>query len=480
MVSVILTVLLVAALVAVYLLWRRNADMAEKAGSLETRNRDLKRRYAPIIDAHAEVERAQAEASQVRSSVRAEMDQLRSDTMTELTKLKSEKASLSQEYGTARALYDRLRQQLALVEENVEDVSVGLYKPHFTFDSSEKYQAALSAIRERQKALVRQGHATVCGTSWEVHGDAKAGERMTKQYLKLMLRAFNAESDAAVGKVTWNNVLKMEERIKTTYSALNEFGQVMQMSITPEYLDAKLQELRLEFETDQKKQEEKEEQRRIREQMREEEKALREAERAKKEAEEEEARNLKALEKARAELAQARGEALEQLQLKIQHLDAALHKAQELKQKATSMAQLTRSGHVYVISNVGSFGENIYKIGMTRRLDPMDRIWELGDASVPFDFDVHALIYCEDAPSVEGAFQTSFRDRAVNLVNQRKEFFAVTLEEIEAVARERNVKLELTKLAEAKEYRETCALRAAALLGETGPVPVEEELPAAV
>jgi hypothetical protein len=487
MVSVVLTVLLVAALVALCLLWRRQTDLTERAGTLETqvrdvnaRNRDLKLRYAPIIDAHAEIERAQKEAAQLRSSVKAEMEQLRSDTMAELTKLKAEKSSLSEEYGAARALYNRLRQQLALIEENVEDISVGLYKPHFDFDSSAKYQEVLSEIRERQKTLVRQGQATVCGTSWQVHGDAKAGERMTKQYLKLMLRAFNAECDAAVAKVTWNNVLKMEERIKAAHSALNEFGQVMQMSITPEYLDAKLDELRLEFETDQKKQEEKEEQRRIREQMREEERALREAERARKEAEEEEARNLKALEKARTELAQARGEALEQLQLKIQHLDAALHKSQELKEKATSMAQLTRSGHVYVISNVGSFGENVYKIGMTRRLDPMDRIWELGDASVPFDFDVHALIYCEDAPSVEGAFQTSFRDKAVNLVNQRKEFFAVSLEEIEAVARERNVKVELTKLAEAREYRETCAMRRAGLAGEKPPVPVEEEFPATV
>lgn len=115
------------------------------------------------------------------------------------------------------------------------------------------------------------------------------------------------------------------------------------------------------------------------------------------------------------------------------------------------MAQLTRSGHVYVISNLGSFGENVFKIGMTRRLEPMDRIRELGDASVPFDFDVHAMIYCEDAPSLECAFQARFEGRAINLVNPRKEFFAVSIEQIEAVVREKGLNIELTKLAEARD-----------------------------
>jgi hypothetical protein len=302
---------------------------------------------------------------------------------------------------------------------------------------------------------------------------------MTKQYLKLILRAFNGECDAAIAKVSWNNVTKMEERIRKTFETINDLGGVMEMRIIPEYLELRLAELRLEYETDQKKREEQEEQRRIKEQMREEERALREAEKAKQEAEDEEARYEKALEKARAELARAQGEALDQLQAKIQHLDAALHTAHEMKEKATSMAQLTRSGHVYVISNIGSFGDNIFKIGMTRRLDPMDRIRELGDASVPFDFDVHAMIYCKDAPSLETEFQTRFRDQAINLVNPRKEFFAVSIDQIEAVAKEKGFNVALTKLAEARDFRETLARRAEASSGRA-PETLDIEFPASL
>ena len=123
------------------------------------------------------------------------------------------------------------------------------------------------------------------------------------------------------------------------------------------------------------------------------------------------------------------------------------------------MAQQTKRGHVYVISNIGSFGENIYKIGMTRRLDPMDRIRELGDASVPFPFDVHAIIFSEDAPSLENTLHKAFENKRVNLVNPRKEFFDVTLAEIEAVVHENNASIQFTQIAEARDFRETKAIK---------------------
>jgi len=476
MTTMLLVVLLVVAFVVLFFLWRQNRELIEK--------------YSPVIDARAEVRRAREEAQRLRASAKSdaervrastknEMDTLRSETMGQLAELKRQRDTLSQEYTSARALYDRLRQEIAKVEENLEEVSVGLYTPHYRYDSSEEYRTALAAIRDRQKALVKAGHAAICGKAWQIEGDARAGEKMTKQYLKLILRAFNGECDASIAKVSWNNITKMEERIRQTYDTINDLGRVMDMKITPDYLELKLAELRLEYETEQKKREEQEEQRRIREQMREEERAQREAEKAKRDAEEEETRYEKALEKARAELAQTKGAALEELQLKIKNLDAALHKAQELKEKANSMAQLTRSGHVYIISNVGSFGENIFKIGMTRRLEPMDRIWELADASVPFDFDVHAMIYSEDAPTLESALQEPFKARAVNLVNPRKEFFAVSIDEIAEAARQKNVRVELTKLAEAQEYRRTLALRAEATR-VTPPPHVTEEFPAAI
>lgn len=475
--TAVLILLLAGVLVLAFRLWRRD--------------RELERKFGPIVDADAEVRRATAEAARLRATAKAETDQLRRTTKDEVERyreeaaeklalLKRQRAGLSQDYAAAHELYERLKREVALLEENVESISVGLYKPHYTFESSDAYKHALDVIWDRQRVMLKEGSAAVSAQTWEIQGDKKAGERMTKQYLKLILRAFNGECDAALAKVAWNNVTKMEERIRKSFETINEFGGVMQMRITAEYLALKLSELRLEHEYAEKKREEQEEQRRIREQMREEEKVRREAEKAIRDAAEEEARNQRAIDKARAELAEARGEALEQLQLKIKHLDAALHKAHEMKERATSMAQLTRSGYVYVISNVGTLGDDVYKIGMTRRLDPMDRIWELSDASVPFDFDVHALVYCEDAPSLENAFHSRFRDRALNLVNARKEFFAVSIDEIEEVARQRNLQIQLTKVAEAKEYKQTLALRASA--GEknakTAAAPVE--LPAAL
>jgi hypothetical protein len=230
-----------------------------------------------------------------------------------------------------------------------------------------------------------------------------------------------------------------------------------------------LQELRLHHELEEKKRAEAEEQRRIREQMREEERAQRELERARQEAEEEEHRYERALEKARKELAKAKGEELDELSDRVRQLQAELDAAHQEKERAISRAQMTRSGHVYVISNIGSFGEDVVKIGMTRRLEPRERIKELGDASVPFEFDVHGMVFTEDAPSLENELHKRFHHRRVNLVNERKEFFRVQLKEIDDFLRTKQLNLELTLLAEAREYRETLALRQKAALVTAAP-----------
>lgn len=148
------------------------------------------------------------------------------------------------------------------------------------------------------------------------------------------------------------------------------------------------------------------------------------------------------------------------LMVQIEELQRRLAEAHANRERAIARAQMTRSGQVYVISNVGSFGENVFKIGMTRRLDPLDRVRELGDASVPFQFDVHGIIYSDDAPGLENLLHRTFSHRRVNLVNERKEFFAVPIDEIAEVVKRHDAEIELTLLAEAKEYRSTLALRA--------------------
>jgi len=193
--------------------------------------------------------------------------------------------------------------------------------------------------------------------------------------------------------------------------------------------------------------------------MREEEKAIREIEKARVQAEKDEAKFADMLEKAKEEAQLASEQDKEKLNEKIIKLEALLAEAEANRQHAISRAQMTRSGHVYVISNVGSFGEHVYKIGMTRRIEPLDRVRELSDASVPFPFNVHALIFTDDAPSLEYTLHKRFNFRRVNFENIKKEFFRVTIEEIRdelhKIHQEIGIEAELrlTLVAEAKQYR---------------------------
>ena len=313
--------------------------------------------------------------------------------------------------------------------------------------------------------MIKLKTAAVCHTEWTVEGSKRKGQKMSNDSIKLLLRAFNGECDAAVLKVKYNNINTLEKRIRKAYEALNKLGKINTIEITLTYLELKLKELHLVHEYQEKKKEELEEQRRIREQMREEERARRELEKAKEEAEKEEKRYQEALEKAKRDAEQAVGENQEKLQAQIAELKRRLEEAHSNTERAISRAQMTKSGHVYIISNIGSFGENVYKIGMTRRLEPLDRVKELGDASVPFAFDVHGMIFSENAPELESKLHNYFDDRRVNKVNPRKEFFRVSLKEIgnavkqiDTEAETSHGEIKITKVAEAEEYRKTIAM----------------------
>lgn len=296
---------------------------------------------------------------------------------------------------------------------------------------------------------------------------------MVKQTIKLVLRAFNGECEAARADVSWNNMGKMVERINKSCEAVNKLSGVLQVTITSEYLDLKLNELRLTHEYEECKYRDKEEQRRIREQIREEERAQREFEKAEQDAEEDEERYQKALARAQEEAAKATGAALEKLTAQVSAFEAKLDEARKKKERAISRAQLTKSGFVYVISNVGSFGEKVYKIGMTRRLEPMERILELGGASVPFPFDLHAMLYSDNAPELEFALHQLFADRRLNLVNPRREFYReVELDEIEGFVKQKGLSAQFIKEVEAREYGQTVSKREQQ---RTVPTPVIEE-----
>ncbi len=423
-------------------------------------------RYKSIIDVDREAEKAKTSLDKLKNAF-SQLDRE--------YKIKSD--NLTSEYQKKRYVYEQLLKEISVLEEDLELTSFGLYKPHYSFDTPEQYKAKIEKTRNLQKQLIKDKNAAVCSTEWTVGGSKREGRKMTNQYLKLMLRAFNNESDAAVLKVKWNNVLKMEERLRKAFDAINTLGSTQNIEITQDYFNLKIGELRLTHEYQEKLHEEKEEQRRIREQMREEEKARREIETAQKESELDEKRYQDALEKAREEVSKAQGKELDKLNEQLAELEKRLQEARANKARALSRAQLTKSGHIYVISNIGSFGENVYKIGMTRRLDPTDRVKELGDASVPFEFDIHAMIYSENAPDLENILHKEFDSRRVNMTNQRKEFFKVSLGEIENIVHKKRGEIEFTKLAEAREYRETLAIIEKEINAKSIEEKVEERFP---
>ncbi len=410
----------------------------------------FKAQYKDIIDVDKEL----ANRKKDLTNLKQQLDSLTSD-------FNKQKDQLNADFQSKRSIYESLLGEITILEENLENISYGMYKTHYDYQSTEEYKTNLDKIREKQKVIIKNERATYCNTKWTVEGSEAKGKKMVKEASKLMLRAFNGECDACVAKVNWGNISTMEARMQKAFEAVNKLGATNQISITDEYLKLKLEELYLEFELEEKKQEEKEEQRRIREQMREEEKALKEMEKVQRDAEAEEERYQKALDKAKAEVQKANGAEVDALNEKIKQLEENLQKAHEVKERAISQAQLTKSGHVYIISNIGSFGDDIFKVGMTRRLEPLDRVYELGDASVPFDFDVHAMIYSENAPALENNLHKKLEKHRLNLVNYRAEFFKTSLDEIEQIVKEYGLTVELTKIAEAKEYRETMSIREA-------------------
>ncbi|MCD8425987.1 DUF4041 domain-containing protein [Tenacibaculum dicentrarchi] len=374
----------------------------------------------------------------------------------ELTELKIKTSNFNDKYINAKSIFKELEKDIKLFKNDLEFVELGVYEPIFDLETSEKYKERITQIVTKQKQLIKGGNACVCNTEWTVGNSRKQGEIMTRRYINLTLRAFNGECDSLISKVRWNNVKRFEERITKTFSAINKLGQSNNTFITDKYLKLKLNELHLIYELAHKRYEEKEEARAIREEQREEEKALREFEKTKKDAEIEERRYQKALEKAKKDLGLVSGEKLQELNSQIIELEQNLKNAKEVKERAISRAQETKSGHVYIISNLGSFGEGVYKIGMTRRLEPMDRIKELGNASVPFIFDLHAMIFSKNAPELESLLHKEFDDKRINKVNNRKEYFKVSLDEIEQVIKEKYGKeIDFIKTSEAQQFRET-------------------------
>ena len=381
----------------------------------------------------------------------------------ELQSLLQQKASMQNELAGMSVQLNNLREQIIETDEAALMQSFGFYTPHYRYQTSDEYKAQLDAVRKRQKDMIKTGNAVTGNMNWTVNGSASQGKQMVKDMQKLLLRAFNAECDDAVEHVRFNNIEACQKKISTSAEAISKLGRIMNIMITQQYAYAKFDELQLMFEYQQKKQAEKDAAKEARARQREEARVAKELEEEKRKLEKEQTHYTNALQKINEQLTNASSdEARADLEVKKAELVAQLEKIDKEMRDVDYRAANQKAGYVYIISNIGAFGENVYKIGMTRRLDPMDRIDELGDASVPFDFDVHALIFTDDAPGLEAALHTAFADRKVNYVNQRREFFYVTLDEIKRVIRENYDKtVEFVDIPPAEQFRESQILRSA-------------------
>lgn len=367
--------------------------------------------------------------------------------------IQSEQATLNQMYNNHR----QLESEIVNLQDEIAMQEYGIYHPTYEFANSDLYKDSLAKVREQQKLMVKNGSAAGGNMGWTLNGSQKDGKKMVMDFQKLLIRSFNSECDSIISKVKYSNLEQSKKRITQSRDTISKLGKMMNIVITRPYYDLKMQELILAFEYALKKQEEKERIREAREQQREEARVQKEIEEARKKLLKEQTHYQNAL-----------ATVLEQLKSQPDSPDL-LAKKKELEANITDTERAItdvdyreankRAGYVYIISNIGAFGENVYKIGMTRRLDPMERVDELGDASVPFKFDVHALIFSEDAPGLESALHHAFEDKKINKINPRREFFKVSLDEIKREVRKNFDKtVEWIDVAEAEQYRQSLAL----------------------
>lgn len=380
------------------------------------------------------------------------------DFNKQLSSLESELNKKKQEIEAKSKELDKISKDIITFSDEVLVQEYGLYQPRYNFMSSDVYKERLTTIRNQQKQMIKQDIAASGNTDWTVNNNKAKGRKMVNDMKKLLLRAFNSECDETIGKVKYNNIETSVRKIVKSAEQIQKLGTIMSVYINQSYIDLKIEELYLAFEYQQKKQQEKEEQRELRAQQREEAKLKKEIEEKRKKIKKEQTHYQQALKNLLSQIKE-HGET-EDLIAKKAELETELSNIDKSIKDIDYREANQKAGYVYVISNVGSFGENIYKIGMTRRLEPQDRVDELGDASVPFKFDVHAMIFSDNAPALEAALHRAFEDRKLNMVNTRREFFNVTLDEIKQVVKENFDKtVEFTDFPDAEQYRTSLKIK---------------------
>lgn len=389
-----------------------------------------------------------------------ELAQLKELSQKEETRYTAQVDKDQKELSSLQQQISAAKQELIETDEEVLMQSFGMYKPHYAFANSTRYKEELADLRAKQKDWIKRGLAATGSDTWTVNGDARKGKKMIADMQKLLIRAFNFECDDAIDHVKFNNIDTSKKRIESSFNAISKLGAICSVAITETYKNMKIRELYLAYEYQVEKQKEKDALKQLRAEERERAKLEREIAEARKKIEKEQKHFSNALLKINQQIANANADELPALEAKKAELESQLSNLGESMKKIDYREANQKAGYVYIISNVGAFGEGIYKIGMTRRLEPMDRVDELGDASVPFDFDVHALIFSDNAPALEAALHRAFEDRKLNMVNTRREFFRVSLDEIKAVVKENFDKtVDFIDIPPAEQYRQSELLR---------------------
>ena len=350
-----------------------------------------------------------------------------------------------------------LNSQLVNVSDEIMYEDYGLYKPRYDFANSSAYKGKLSEVRSNQKEMIKNGDAGTIFNPMTLDGSEAKGRSMQKKNIKQLVRSFNGECEAAINKVTKSNIEMIEKRITRSFEQLNKLNESNGVRLTANYLDSKLDEAHIALEYALKKEQEKELLREQRQREKEERQAQREyaQERAKYEKDEMHFQQAKDLLQNKINNSKSDVE-IESLKRKLADLQDKISDIQAKKVKLSDRAENPTAGYVYIISNIGSFGQNVYKIGVTRRLDPMDRINELSSASVPFKFDVHALIFTDDAYKLETELHEYFDKERVNKVNKRKEFFRLNIDEIKQIlSKHKELTFDFHEIPDAPEYRDT-------------------------
>ncbi len=410
-------------------------DYEKKMDQLSKREENVNKFY------DSRVEEANLKYDEILKNAQEKCKKIEEDTEKKVINLEANINKLQEEYKILNNDYTYEMSKFT-IEDNI---------------TSEEYKSKYNLSILREKTLTKIGAAldTVYQSNNHSVKEINSDE-------KQLLRCFNSEIAAILTSITIKNIDSSKKKIIRTFETLNKLFETDKVSISSNMLEIKLEQADLMYAYQYQKEQERLQQKAIREQMVEEEKVRREIEKEKAKIEKEENQFKKEITKLMGYM-QKSNEAEKQLYIdKIHELEAKLKQVEADKKDVLNREQNTRAGYVYVISNIGSFGEDVYKIGMTRRLEPMDRVKELGDASVPFEFDVHAMIFSDDAPALETVLHNTFRDNQVNKVNPRKEFFRVKLSEIEKVVKENfNATVTFTKVAEAAQYRESLKLEQA-------------------